>query len=285
MKDERGHKDNWSWPGGAHVAVSLTFDVDAESPYLGMGDTYTRLLSTMSDARFGITRGMPRVLALLREHSVPATFFVPGETARLHPKIVEEILSQGHEIAHHGDFHKAVHTIPEQEQLEEIVSGIAKLEAAGAPRPRGYRSPSFEMTPETFTLLCANGFSYDSSMMGDDRPYIASYGGHDLIELPVTWTLDDWPLVGFSAHYPHAKLSSPDVLFSTWLSEFREAKLERRHVSFTMHPEVIGRSSRFAALRRLVETILADGQVWMAKMEDVAMHAAAVLAERAKAHG
>jgi hypothetical protein len=129
-------------------------------------------------------------------------------------------------------------------------------------------------------LLCDNGFIYDSSLMGDDRPYIASYGGRSLVELPVTWTLDDWPIVAWSPHFASPKLGgSPEDLFDTWLAEYREARSERRHVSFTMHPEVIGRSSRFAALRRLVEIILADSDVWVAKMEDVASHAAKIFAE------
>ena len=74
---------NCHWPGAARVAVAMTFDVDAESPYLGMGDNYVRLLSTMSDARLGIRRGMPKLLALLHEYSTPATFCVPGDTAHL----------------------------------------------------------------------------------------------------------------------------------------------------------------------------------------------------------
>lgn len=277
MHEDKHADRDWNWPDRAEVAVSFTFDVDAESSYLGKGPKFERCLSTLSDARFGITRGVPKVLALLSKHKLPATFFVPGIIARRHPHIVRDILSCGHEIGHHGDLHKQVHTISEQEQIEEMERGLAALEAAGAPRPRGYRSPGWEMTPETFGLLCKHGFAYDSSFMGDDRPYIESHGGAELVELPVSWTLDDWPLVGWSPHFPDAKLSSPDVLLSSWLTEYREARAERRHVSFTMHPEVIGRSARFAALRRLVEIITADDRVWIAKMEDVAKHAARIL--------
>jgi peptidoglycan-N-acetylglucosamine deacetylase len=280
MNENKNVNRNWNWPGGAQVAVSLTFDVDAESPYLGAGAQYERCLSTLSDARFGVTRGLPKILSLLGRHGLHATFFVPGETARRHPQAVAAILASGHEIGHHGDLHKKVHLISEQEQIEEMERGLAALQAAGAPRPRGYRSPGWEMTPETFELICCNDFVYDSSLMGDDRPYFESFDGHQLLELPVSWTLDDWPLVGWSPHFQQAKLSSPDVLFSCWLSEYREARAEKRHVSFTMHPEVIGRSSRFAALCKLIEIIASDDGVWIAKMEDVARHAARVLARK-----
>ena len=54
------------WPDGADVAVSLTFDVDAESGWLSEGEAYARRLSTLSEARYGVTRGLPRILEILR---------------------------------------------------------------------------------------------------------------------------------------------------------------------------------------------------------------------------
>ena len=56
-----------AWPNGATVAVSLTFDVDAETGALGDGPEFARRLTTLSEGRFGVTRGMPRILALLAE--------------------------------------------------------------------------------------------------------------------------------------------------------------------------------------------------------------------------
>ena len=47
-----------------------------------------------------------------------------------------------------------------------------------------------------------------------------------------------------------------------------------------MHPEVIGRAYRFAVLERLVARMEADGDTWIAPLEDVASHAASVLAAR-----
>src|SRR5688572_18353508 len=116
---------NWNWPNGARVAVSFTFDVDAETPYLGMDPKFHRLLSTLSDGRFGITRGMPRILSLFRERGVRGSFYIPEETARRHPQVVGHVLSEGHEIGHHGDLHRAVHRISTQEQIDEMEGGLA----------------------------------------------------------------------------------------------------------------------------------------------------------------
>ena len=53
-----------TWPGGKSVAVSLTFDVDAEAGWLGEGAEYARRLTILSEARYGVTRGVPRILDL-----------------------------------------------------------------------------------------------------------------------------------------------------------------------------------------------------------------------------
>ena len=78
---------------------------------------------------------------------------------------------------------------------------------ACAARPVGYRSPAWDFSERTAQLLCDFGFLYDSSLMGDDfEPYYmrsgdrapddAAYvfGRHvNVVELPVSWTLDDFP--------------------------------------------------------------------------------------------
>jgi peptidoglycan/xylan/chitin deacetylase (PgdA/CDA1 family) len=260
-----------AWPNGAKVAVSLTFDVDAETGALGDGPQYARRLTTLSEGRFGVTRGMPRILALLDEHGIHGTFFVPGWTAEHHSGLIASIVAAGHEVGHHGYIHLRTDKITAEQQREEIERGFTALAAAGAPRPVGYRSPAWEMTDETFDLLAEHGIAYDSSCMGDDRPYRQSWARGSILELPVHWSLDDWPRFGWSID-SGGNTAHPDELFDTWRDEYRAARAEGRHVTFTMHPEVIGRATRFARLRALVELMVADGDVWFARLDQVAAH-------------
>jgi hypothetical protein len=67
-----------AWPGDATVAVALTFDVDAEAPWLSEGPEYARRLTMLSQGRLGPGRGLGRILGLLAELGVTATFYVPG---------------------------------------------------------------------------------------------------------------------------------------------------------------------------------------------------------------
>jgi peptidoglycan/xylan/chitin deacetylase (PgdA/CDA1 family) len=261
----------WTWPNGAKVAVCLSFDVDAEAGYLGEGKQFARRLTTLSEGRFGVTRGVPRILTFLRELGIHATFFVPGYTAEHHRSVIADILEDGHEIAHHGYLHLRSDKVSPEDQREEIDRGFDALEAAGAPRPRGYRSTSWEMTPETFRLLVEHGFVYDSSCMGDDRPYVEEWEGQRLLELPVHWSLDDWPRWGWGID-GGGNMTEPRELYDSWLAEYASARADERLVTYTAHPEVVGRAHRFAQLESLVRRITEDEKVWFARMDEIAVH-------------
>ena len=260
-----------TWPTGRKVAVSLTFDVDAEAGLLGDSPTYARRLTSLSEGRFGVVRGVPRILELLGKFDIPASFFVPGHTADMHPGLVETLLAAGHEVGHHGHMHLRSDKVSAAEQEDEMGRGLTALARAGAPKPAGYRSSSWEITPETFALVVSNGFAYDSSCMGDDRPYFESHRGQSILELPVHWSLDDWPMFGWGIDNG-GNYTSPATLFDTWNAEFVSARVDGRHTTFTMHPEVIGRAARFAQLERFVEQLAHDGAVWLARLDTVAEH-------------
>ncbi len=261
----------FEWPDGARVAVSWTFDLDAEAGWLGVGPQYARRLSTLPEGRYGAVRGTQRILAALEEHGARATFFIPGSTAERHPDAVKSIVEGGHEVAHHGHLHLRSDKASAEEQRSEIEDGLAALVAAGAPRPVGYRSTSWELTPETFDLLLEHGFDYDSSCMGDDRPYWERWGGRRLLELPVHWSLDDWPRYGWSIDNG-GNMTDPAELYASWLAEFELAEAEGRHITFTMHPEVIGRGQRFVWWARLLAEISSRDGVWTTPLADVAAH-------------
>jgi peptidoglycan/xylan/chitin deacetylase (PgdA/CDA1 family) len=255
------------WPNGADVAVCLTFDVDAESGRIAPG--FEQRLSALSESRFGIHRGLPRIFDLLRRKEARGTFYVPGATAERHPDAVRAIVAAGHEVAHHGHDHLQPHQVDAATQRAEIERGLAALDAIDGIRPAGYRSPAWELTPETLDLLLEHGFAYDSSCMGDDRPYLERHDGREILELPVDWSVDDYPYFGWSVA-AGGNLTSPSDLVDCWLAEFESALADRRVVTYTMHPEVIGRGFRMRALERLLDEMLVRGSVWFPAHGDVA---------------
>jgi peptidoglycan-N-acetylglucosamine deacetylase len=261
-----------AWPGGAEVAVALTFDVDAEAPWLGEGPEYASRLTMLSQARYGPVRGLGRILDMLAAAGLRATFYVPGHTADHYPATIEAILERGHEVGHHGYLHLQSERLDEAGQLAELEQGLAALGRHGV-RPAGYRSPGWELTPETLALLAGLGFSYDSSLMADDRPYWIASGQQRLLELPGHWSLCDWPYFGYTSLHG-GLLADPAAVERVWLDEFESARRERRLVTYTMHPEAIGRGYCLRMLERVVAAMQDRGQVWFATHGEIASLAA-----------
>lgn len=256
-----------AWPEGAQVAVSLTFDLDAD-----VGVEWRNLssrLSSLTEARFGAERGIARLRALLAKYGISSTFFVPGEIASLHPDMVSELARDGHEIAHHGYYHLFGDHMSETTQYEELMQGIDALESVCGKRPVGYRSPGWELTPYTLELLVKESFLYDSSCMGDDRPYLLTYGDLSIVEMPVHWSLDDWVFFGFTRD-EGGVLCDPEALLNTWKREFLCAVADGRHVTYTMHPEVMGRGYLAHALMEFIEWMQQTANVWFASHSAVA---------------
>jgi peptidoglycan/xylan/chitin deacetylase (PgdA/CDA1 family) len=224
------------------TGLAITVDVDGEAGLPDGGRGYAHRLTSRSERLYGLTRGLPRILAVLAEFGAPATFYVPGVTAARHPDAVRSILAAGHELAHHGHTHRRPDGLAADEQRAEIADGIAALGAFGAP-PRGYRAPGWELTPVTLALLVEHGFAYDSSLMGDDRPHRVAGGA--LVELPVHWSLDDAP------HF--AATTDPSGLMQVWCDEVALAATEQRAITLTLHPEILGRPHRADVLRRVLE--------------------------------
>jgi peptidoglycan/xylan/chitin deacetylase (PgdA/CDA1 family) len=268
-----------AWPGDAEVAVALTFDVDGEAPWLSEGPEYSRRLTTLSQGRFGPARGLSRILGLLAELEVTATFYVPGHTADQHPGAVEAILAGGHEVGHHGYLHRGTDGLDAGAQRAELEQGLTALGKLGV-RPDGYRSPGWELTPETLDLLGEHGFSYDASLMADDRPYWVRSGNDPLLELPGHWSLCDWPYFGWTS-YTGGLLADPAAVERIWLAEFESARQDRRAVTYTMHPEAIGRGYLVRMLESVI-TAMARRTPWFATHAQIAALADAPPADSAE---
>src|SRR5262245_674980 len=243
----------------------------------------------LSRGEFGLV-GARRILALLKAFGLRATWFVPGFTIESHPGACEAVVRDGHEVAHHS----WAHIPPAQQNREEEEADLVRANEAIASltgrRARGYRSPSWDLSEHTIDLLIAHDFLYDSSLMGADYlPYRARRGDKaelgkpyafgeetSLIEMPISWSLDDYPHFEF-VRTPASilpGLQSARTVMQNWLDEFRYMKksVDWGVLTYTMHPFVIGRGYRMLAFEDLVSELTAEGAVFMT-MEAAALEA------------
>ncbi|WP_125100268.1 polysaccharide deacetylase family protein [Leucobacter chromiireducens] len=255
-----------TWPGGAQYAATVSFDFDAEEVMIGENPANAHAPGVLSQANYGPTVGVPLILEILRRHGITATFYVPGKDALRHPDAVRAILADGHEVAHHGHSHTSPTELSSAEERAELADGLAALRDLGA-TVEGYRSPSWEFTPHTLDLLAEAGLSYSSNLLNHILPY--RHTTHDLVEVPVSWLLDDAPHFWFTNDTWEKTIRSPREVLDVWLPEIDGIASLGGHAMLTFHPFLTGRPSRLAFLDRVLAHLVETG-AWIAPTRDIA---------------
>ncbi len=264
--------------------VCITFDFDAMTGMVARG---LKTPTPVSRGEFGAV-AVDRLLPLLARHKVPATWFVPGTVIRTYPDHCRRIVDGGHEIGHHGWSHTPPANLSPEKEEEGLVRGNeAIIEMTGSPAS-GYRSPSWDLSEVTVDLLLKHGFLYDSSMMGHDHtPYFARRGDvvpddepivfgekTPLIEVPVSWSLDDFPHFEFLRTRDSLMpgLSNARLVLENWLDDFAYMQQAEQWgvLVYTFHPFVIGRGHRMLVLERLISQLAERGATFIT-MRDAAL--------------
>lgn len=263
--------------------VCMSFDVDIFSGFLSRGLTSP---TPVSRGEFGLV-GLRRILKLLKVSGTPASFFMPGTMIETFPEAAHSILEAGHELGHHGWSHVPPANLSRDKEEADLVRANETIERVSGRPARGYRSPSWDLSPHTIELLLKHGFFYESSMMGDDHsPYYARTGDEilldepcrlgrptSLIEMPISWTTDDHPHFEFFRTQTHLMpgLQNADNVLGNWVEDFLYMKRTEDWgiLTYTCHPYVIGRGHRMTMLEKLLQRLREEGAVFLT-MEDAA---------------
>ena len=256
------------WKDGAQCAVMLTFDVDGESLWLAGDLTNLDKPGLLSMGTYGARVGVPLILDLLKKNDLPATFFVPGWTAETHADMIGVIHSTGHEIAHHGYLHEEPTALSRDEEEEVLKKGLTALRSITGKDPAGYRSPAWEFSANTISLLHDYGFKYSSNMMSHFIPW--QHEETHVIELPVQWVLDDAPYFLFRPSGPSRPIQPAEVALKAWTEEFRGIYRFGGLFNLTMHPQLTGRPGRMLMLQQLIDYIRGFPDVWFATGSEIA---------------
>jgi len=187
---------------------------------------------------------------------------------------IEAVRADGHEIAAHGYLHEHPNKLPDKEKERYwLQRQVAVIEKMTGKRPRGWRGPGYNASKFSIDLLAEEGFLYDSTLMGDDVPYVLRTARGSVIELPSDWAMDDWP------HYTHnpdlqymMPIKSPGEAMNVFMAEF-DAMYEFGGLWVTVwHPFVSGRLARCVRVKKMIVEMLDRGGVWFATLEDIARH-------------
>ena len=159
----------------------------------------------------GIDTGLPRLLSLLTDEHVPATFFTTGEVARRHPSAVQAIVDGGHELGCHGDTHRDFTTLDDAESAREIGAASSSLREFGP--VTSFRAPYLRFPSRRVGLLAEHGYRVDSSEGRHKKFGATVHVDHDVLRVPASVTSSTlrWPTAARDRLL--MRLREPIVLF------------------------------------------------------------------------
>ncbi|TYC19657.1 polysaccharide deacetylase [Micromonospora sp. MP36] len=225
---------------------------------------------------YGPFRALPRILDVLGEAGVRATFFTPAWVVETWPDACRRIVESGHEVAHHGYRHECYYDLTVDEQVEVLRRSQRVFHDVLGVEAVGFRTPSGDWHPETPRLLVEHGFSYSSSMRGDDRPYLHRVAGVStcLVEIPARWDFDDYAYLAYTRNpdYPvgQDRIAGYRTTLENWTREFDGYHAEGLCLTTLLHPKVSGKPGRILILERLLAHMRSRQGVWFATCAEVA---------------
>ena len=177
---------------------------------------------------FAAKRGVPRLLEFFRRYDITTTWHITGHSMESFPKAAEMIAKEGHEIGVHGYSHENPIAMSPQQERDVLDKSIELCRNLTGQNPKGYATPWAEFSNITVDLLLERGFSHEYSMMEEDCfPYYLRTGDSwtkidytrdaadwmkpwvpgkevDIVEIPLSWHLDDAPPTMFVKTAPNS---------------------------------------------------------------------------------
>lgn len=282
---------DFRWPNGARLAVSIVVNVEEGAERrIDEGDKRPepvdelgavpgkpiRIHGNESNYQYGINRGAPRILKLLEDAEVPATWTVCGQALEKAPWLAEAIIARGDEPCNHGHkwaFTALMDPVEERAFIEKSTSSIT--ESCGR-RPVGWLS-RYLHTDITRRILIEQDYRYHMDDYSDDFPRwdlteMEDGSRQPIVILPYAIDSNDMKFWLAPAFSPDGWASYAKRTFD-WL--LREAETEgARMMSLGLHLRIIGRPGRIGAFRDFLQHI-AGKDIWVATREDIAAHFAA----------
>ena len=274
----------FTWPGGAHVAVQLVINYEEGSELSwsvdqandGLGEVArdvpagVRDLAMESTYEYGSRVGVWRLLALLADVGVRATFFAAAVALQRNPAVARAIGAGGHEPAAHGYRWIEPFHLSREDERAAIRMAVDSIESLCGQRPTGWYSRYCASIHTRELLVEEGGFLYDADAYNDDLPYYVGVQGRQHLVVPYTMDANDSRFVrgtGFAngADFEQYLRDSLDYLTRESL-----AAGTARILSIGLHPRFSGRPGRAEGLRRFLIEARSRGTVWFARRDELA---------------
>jgi allantoinase len=278
------NRPQFEWPGGKRVALSIVvnYEEGGENCVLD-GDAYSetlnsdvigaqprlgrRNLNIESHYEYGSRVGHWRILDLLHECQIPATYFAVSSALEKHPEAARSIIEAGHEIVSHGARWIDYEQIDYETENSHMKESLNVIERLSGVRPVGWYTGRISIN--TRSLAQKHGLLYDSDAYNDDLPYWTRTNNHPHLVLPYNFDCND---MRFSTA---PGFNTPDdflvQLQRTLECLRREGTKHPQMMSVGLHLRLAGRPARTEAIREFLLRTKEYDDVWFCRREDIAM--------------
>lgn len=280
------------WPNNAKIAIQfvLNYEEGGENCVLH-GDSHSEIfLSEMAGAEayptrhmsmeslyeYGSRAGVWRILNEFKKRELPLTIFGVATALERNPEVTKAIIEDGHEIACHGLKWIHYQNMPVKKEREHMIQALDIIERLTGKRPIGWYTG--RDSPNTRELVAEqDGLLYDSDYYGDDLPFWTEVPnnqkpGETRPHLVIPYTLDTNDM-RFSSPYGF----SHGEEFFQYLKEnfdclYEEGRDKPKMMSVGLHCRIIGKPSRFMALKKFLDYVQSHEGVWITTREQIARH-------------
>lgn len=282
------------WPNGSKFALSVVVNVEEGAEQnIRDGDKGPepvdelsavpkrpmRMHGNESNYQYGLKAGAPRILKLLDEHRIRATWTAAALALERAPELARAIAARGDEVCSHGYRWAHQFWMDEAKEREFIRKAADSLEATTGQRPSGWLS-RYLHTEVTRRLLVEEGYTYHMDDYSDDFPFwetVEMADGSKRPMLMMPYALDSNDMKFWLA----PSLTARDWLqYATdtfdWLAAEAEAE-GARYMSLGLHLRIIGRPGRIGALKGFLDHVSAHPGVWIATRREIAAAFAAAV--------
>lgn len=279
--------DGLTWPDGKTLALSVVVNVEEGAemriddgdkkpePVDELGVALSipiRNYGNESNYLYGIKAGAPRILTLLDDHQLPATFTAAALALERAPELARDIVAGGHEVCSHGWRWAHTFSMKEDRERETIARAVESFRATTGTAPAGWLS-RYLHTPQTRRLLVEAGFRYHMDDYSGDVPFwepveMADGTVRPLVCLPYAIDSNDMKMWVAPAMTPQDWLDYARHSFD-WLRA-EAARHGPRMMSLGLHLRIIGRPGRIWALKAFLEHVSDHDDVWITTRSAIA---------------
>lgn len=253
------------WPAGYRAALIVSIDVDG--PYGHINAHGERDFFWRGQTAYDLPVGVPRLLDILHDREVAATFCWVGRCIEDRPDLVRRAQAEGHEQSIHSWDHRYYTPMGLAEQRDDMQRTFAALQSVTGEAPRGHKTPAWRYNEDTLSLVQQLGLQWRMDVAGGDLPWLEQPDRSlpPVVELPPSRFYDDYTY--FIEH-----TVTPRHAAEFWRDDLDVLRDEGKLFCLTLHPFVSGRPGPSRALAHLLDYAIDLGDIWIARADQVAEH-------------